>query len=134
MDIIQPKIISLPKFYDERGNLTFIERADELCPFTPKRVFWTFNVPSGSSRGGHAYRSQTEFIVAINGAFVVHVRNQNNDEFRFRLDRADMGLLLPPMLWRSLENFSNNAMSLHLSDTEFTDEDYIYDYNYYRTK
>jgi len=128
----QPRLIKLPKISDPRGNLTFLEKSATGCPFEPQRVFWTFNVPSGSSRGGHAYNKQTELIIAINGAFDVVVKNRNNDEFRFRLDRGDVGLLLPPMLWRSLENFSNNGTSLHLSDADYSESDYLYDFNFYR--
>lgn len=95
----------------------------------PKRVFWTFNVPSGSVRGGHAFRKQSEFIVAINGAFDVIVKEPSGQEYRYRLDRGDKGLLLPPMTWRWMESFSTNGMGLHLSDSEFDESDYIRDFS-----
>lgn len=126
-----PHIIQLPKIADPRGNLTFIQQGGTL-PFKPMRVFWTFNVPSGSVRGGHAYRTQSELIVAINGAFDVVVRDRQGHENRFRLDRGDKGLLLPPMTWRWMEAFSTNGMGLHLSDSNYDDADYIYDFEQYR--
>lgn len=121
------QVVNLPKINDPRGNLTFIQKGQGL-PFEPKRVFWTFNVPSGSVRGGHAYRSQWELIVAINGAFDVVVKETDGKEMRFRLDRGNKGLLLPPMTWRWMEEFSTNGMGLHLSDSLFDEGDYVRDF------
>lgn len=121
------QIINLPKITDPRGNLTFIQKGQGV-PFEPKRVFWTFNVPSGSVRGGHAYKSQWELIVAINGAFDVVVKAQDGKKERFRLDRGNKGLLLPPNTWRWMEEFSTNGMGLHLSNEEFDASDYIRDF------
>ena len=121
------EVINLPKITDPRGNLTFIQKGQGL-PFEPKRVFWTFNVPSGSVRGGHAYKSQWELIVAINGAFDVVVKEPDGLETRFRLDRGNKGLLLPPKTWRWMEEFSTNGMGLHLSNEEFDASDYIRDF------
>lgn len=121
------QVVNLPKITDPRGNLTFIQKGQGL-PFVPKRVFWTFNVPSGSVRGGHAYRAQWELIVAINGAFDVVLKDPDGLETRFRLDRGNKGLLLPPMTWRWMEEFSTNGMGLHLSNEEFDASDYIRDF------
>lgn len=118
------EFVTLPKITDPRGNLTFIQKGQGI-PFKPKRVFWTFNVPSGSVRGGHAYKSQWELIVAINGAFDVVVKEPDGKEVRFRLDRGNTGLLLPPMTWRWMEEFSTNGMGLHLSDSNYDASDYI---------
>lgn len=79
-------------------------------------------------RGGHAYRSQRELIVAINGAFDVVLKDPDGLETRFRLDRGNKGLLLPPMTWRWMEEFSTNGMGLHLSNEEFDASDYIRDF------
>lgn len=79
-------------------------------------------------RGGHAYRSQRELIVAINGAFDVVVKAPDGEEKRFRLDRGNKGLLLPPMTWRWMEEFSTNGMGLHLSDSLFDEGDYVRDF------
>lgn len=125
------RLIHLPKITDQRGNLSFIQKGAQ-CPFAPKRVFWTYNVPSGSARGGHAYRRQSELIVAINGAFDVVIKAPDETCFRFRLDRGDQSLLVPPMTWRWMENFSTNGMGLHLSDSEFDENDYIRDFDEFK--
>ena len=123
-----PRLIELPKILDSRGNLTYIEEGVG-CPFEIKRIFWTFNVPGGSIRGGHAYRTQMEVIIAINGAFDVVTKLGCGDEIRFRLERSYVGLYLPPMTWRHLENFSTNGIGLHLSNSEFDAGDYVRDWD-----
>lgn len=116
-------IIELPKVVDSRGNLTFLQK-DVGCPFEIKRVFWTFNVPGGSVRGGHAYKSQQELIVAINGAFDVVVIEPGGAKSRYRLDRGDVGLFLPIGTWRLMEAFSTNGVGLHLMSGVFDAADY----------
>jgi hypothetical protein len=123
--------IDLPKVKDPRGNLTFFEDESQI-PFTIERVFWTYDVPGGQHRGGHAYFEQQEFIVALSGSFDVVVTKPNGKEVRYQLNRSYYGLYLPPKKWRHLDNFSTNALSLHASDMRFTEEDYIRDFDKYR--
>jgi hypothetical protein len=122
------KLFSLPKISDPRGNLTFIQFPDQI-PFEIQRVFWTYNVPGGEIRGGHANRTQQEVIIAISGSFDVIVRNLNGQAQRIQLNRGYEGLFLSPNTWRHLENFSTNAVSLHLSSSLFDEKDYIYNYD-----
>ena len=123
---MEPHLIELPKISDSRGNLTFIQEG-QGCPFEIKRVFWTFNVPGGSVRGGHAYRTQQEVVIALNGAFDVVTRSLDGEEARFRLERGYVALYLPPMTWRHLENFSTNGIGLHFSSVKFDPDDYVRD-------
>jgi hypothetical protein len=118
------ELIELPRIVDSRGNLTFLQESVG-CPFEIQRVFWTFNVPGGSVRGGHAYKTQQELIVAINGAFDVVVRETGGSESRYRLDRGDVGLFLPNRTWRRMESFSTNGVGLHLMSGVFDADDYI---------
>ncbi len=127
----QVNLIDLPKIADDRGNLTFLQNGAGL-PFTPKRVFWTYNVPGGARRGGHAYKQQSELIIALNGAFEVVVKSPDGRTRSYRLDRGDKGLLLPPLTWRWMEGFSTNGMGLHLSNFDFDSEDYIYEFEAYK--
>ena len=78
-------------------------------------------------RGGHAYKMQEEFIVAINGAFDVMLVDEKGAETRYRLDRGDLGLYVPPMHWRRMEAFSTNGMGLHLMSDKFDAADYVRD-------
>ncbi len=127
------KIITLPKIHDPRGNLTFIQNNDQI-PFEISRVFWTYGVPGGETRGGHAYHKQEEFIVALSGSFDVVIEDGEGKITRHSLNRSYYGLYLPPMTWRHMENFSTNALSLHLSSHVYDTEDYIRDYKDYCSK
>ena len=118
------RLIDLPIVGDDRGNLTFLQ-SGVGCPFEIERIFWTFNVPGGSVRGGHAYKTQEELIVAINGAFDVVVVDEGGAETRYRLDRGNVGLYVPPMHWRRMEAFSTNGMGLHLMSAAYDPSDYV---------
>lgn len=123
--------IDLPKIEDPRGNLTFFEDESQI-PFEIERVFWTYDVPGGQLRGGHAYHEQKEFIVALSGSFDVVVTMPDGEEITYSLNRSYYGLYVPAKNWRRLENFSTNALSLHASNMRFTKEDYIRDFEEYR--
>jgi hypothetical protein len=85
-------------------------------------------VPGGESRGGHAYHSLQEFIVALSGSFDV-VLSDGKQEFRFTLNRSYYGLYVPKMYWRSMENFSTNSLALVLADKDYDENEYIRDFN-----
>lgn len=118
------RIIQFPKIQDPRGNLTFLQK-DNQIPFEVKRVFWTYDVPGGETRGGHAYKTQEEVIIALSGAFDVVVQNVNGMEQRFHMNRSYYGLYLPANTWRHMDNFSTNSLGLHLSSSFFDEHDYI---------
>jgi dTDP-4-dehydrorhamnose 3,5-epimerase-like enzyme len=124
-----PIIISLPKFENPRGNLTFIEEDTHLS-FTIKRVYWIYDVPGGQSRGGHAFKEQQELIVALSGSFDIVVDNGIQKQV-FSLNRSYYGLYIPNGLWREMNNFSTNALALVLCSTEFSKDDYIREYSNY---
>ncbi len=123
------RIINFPKINDVRGNLTFIQNLDQV-PFEIQRIFWTFNVPGGEKRGGHAYFKQEEVIIALNGSFDIVVKKPSTKEdITFHLNNCYTGLYLPPLNWRQIENFSTNAVALHISSSKYVENDYIRDIN-----
>lgn len=124
------KILDLPKFEDPRGNLTFIEESGHI-PFEIKRVYWIYDVPGGQIRGGHAFKKQKEFVVALSGSFDVVVHN-GKEEHCFSLNRSYYGLYIPNGLWRHMENFSTNSLALVICNTFFDDEDYVRDFEIYK--
>jgi hypothetical protein len=121
-----PTLIDLPKFLDLRGNLSFIEE-DTHLPFKIRRVYWIYDVPGGEHRGGHAFRETQELIVALSGSFDV-VLNDGNKEYRFPLNRSYYGVLVPKMFWRMIENFSTNSLALIIASTDYSEKDYIRDF------
>lgn len=127
----QVRIIELPKIVDPRGNLTFFEDCNQI-PFKIERVFWTYDVPGGQKRGGHAYYKQNELIIALSGSFDVVITASNGRIETFSLNRSYYGLYVPAKTWRHLENFSTNALSFHASNSSFNDADYIRDFKKYK--
>lgn len=126
----EAKIIELPKFLDERGNLSVIEEMNEI-PFKIERSYWIYDVPGGEHRGGHAYKENQEFIVAMSGSFDV-VLDDGREKKVFHLNRSYYGLYVPEGLWRDMGNFSTNALALILSSTKYSPEDYIRDYETFK--
>ena len=126
-ELVSPKLISLPKYPDLRGNLSFIEE-DSHIPFKIMRVYWIYDVPGGERRGAHAFRTTEEMIVALSGSFDV-VLNDGLKEFRYHLNRSYYGVLIPKMMWRILENFSTNSLALVISSSVFDEKDYIRDFD-----
>lgn len=120
------KIINLPQILDRRGNLSFIEE-DTHIPFDIKRTYWIYDVPGGETRGGHAYKENKEFIIALSGSFDVILDN-GKEKKTYSLNRSYYGLYVPKMYWREMDNFSTNSLALVLSSTEYNEEDYIRDY------
>ena len=122
--------IDLPKVTDPRGNLSFIQNNDQI-PFDIKRTYWIYDVPGGMYRDGHAFRTQHEFIVALSGSFDV-VLHDGVEEKRIHLSRSYYGIYVPPMTWRSIDNFSTNSVALVLSSTLYDANDYIRDFEEFK--
>ena len=129
--ILEPKIISLPKIADPRGNLSIIEQFKQI-PFEIKRAYWIYDVPGGCERGGHAYKENQEFVVALSGAFDV-VLDDGEEKKTFSLNRSYNGLYVPKGMWRTMNNFSTNSLALVLSSTEYDVNDYIMDYEEFKS-
>lgn len=124
------KIINLPKIIDERGNLSFIEENIHI-PFKIERSYWIYDVPGGEKRGGHAYKENQEFIMALSGSFDVILDNGINRKV-YSLNRSYYGLYIPKGMWRQMENFSTNSLALVLASNLYDPSDYIYDYEIFK--
>ncbi len=128
--MIEPKIIKLPKYLDARGNLSVIEEFKDI-PFKIQRTYWIYDVPGGEARGGHAYKENQEFIVAMSGSFDVILDDGASKQI-YHLNRSYYGLYVPKGLWREMNNFSTNSLALVLSSTKYEENDYIRDYNEFK--
>ncbi len=121
------QIIDLPKIFDPRGNLTVAEEFQHV-PFKISRVYWTYDVPAGESRGGHAHKLCRSFVVAVSGSF--HVTLDDGTEKRtILLNHPYQGLLIETGVWRTLDDFSSGAVCLALASDPFEEEDYIREYD-----
>ncbi|KAA6341560.1 TDP-4-oxo-6-deoxy-alpha-D-glucose-3 4-oxoisomerase [termite gut metagenome] len=131
MRIFDIKIVDLPKILDKRGNLSIIEEFIHI-PFKIERTYWIYDVPGGEVRGGHAYKDNQEFIVALSGSFDV-ILDDGQEKKTFSLNRSYYGLYVPKKIWRRMENFSTNSLALILASTSYNQKDYIYDYGTFLT-
>lgn len=125
------KIINLPKIFDTRGNLTYIENNRHI-PFEIKRVFYLYDVPGGETRAGHALKT-LQFLIAASGSFDVVVYDGSNKK-SFTLNRSYYGLFLPAYIWRELENFSSGSVCLVLASEFYNEKDYIREYSDFLVK
>ncbi|HLP98572.1 MAG TPA: FdtA/QdtA family cupin domain-containing protein [Sideroxyarcus sp.] len=125
------KLFDLPKITDQRGNLTFIESGVHI-PFEIQRVYYLYDVPGGSERGGHAHKKLHQFIIAMSGSFDV-VLDDGTDRKRIHLNRSYNGLYMCPMMWRELDNFSSGSVCMVLASRHFDESDYIRDYQQFKT-
>lgn len=126
MTINDCKIIELPKFLDERGNLSFAENNNQI-PFTIRRTYWLYDVPGGVARGGHAEINNEELIIAMSGSFDITV-DDGEQQKTFTLNRSYYGLYIPKGLWREIKEFSTNALALEFGSISYDVNDYIRDY------
>lgn len=120
------ELIKLPTFFDPRGNLSFAN-GNEHIPFTIERMYFLHGVPRGSERGAHAHRKLTQFMIAAAGSFEVHLDNGNQQK-TITLDDPGVGLLIHPMTWRVLGNFSEGSICLVLASMAYREDDYLRSY------
>ena len=126
MGIERARIVDLKKITNPKGNLTAIESGIDV-PFEFRRVYYTYDIPGGESRGGHAHRALEQFIIAASGSFTVEL-DDGAERKSFYLNRSYYGLYIPPMLWRDLTNFSSGSVALVLASDHYDEADYIRDY------
>ncbi|MCU7842314.1 MAG: FdtA/QdtA family cupin domain-containing protein [Candidatus Thiodiazotropha sp. (ex Monitilora ramsayi)] len=121
------RLIELPSKPDARGNLSFIEGGIHI-PFDIQRVYYLYDVPSGISRGAHGHRQLEQFILAMSGSFTITL-DDGIDKKTFELNKPNVGLYIPAMLWRDLNEFSSNAVCMVLASRKYEEEDYFRDYD-----
>jgi len=121
------KLLKLPKVENPAGSLTSVEN-HYTAPFDIKRVYYLYDVPGGSERGGHAHKELQQFLIAVSGAFDVKLDDGENKKI-IRLDRPYFGLHIVPGIWREILNFSSGAICLVLASHNYDEEDYYRDYS-----
>ena len=132
MSLQHCRIVDLPKVEDPRGNLTFIE-GERHVPFDIKRVYYLYDVPGGSHRGGHAHRDLHQLLIAMSGSFDI-LLDDGRTKFKYHMNRSYYGLYIPPMIWREIDNFSSGSVCMVLASQYFSEDDYFRDYADFREK
>lgn len=126
ISIERARIIELPKIHDPRGNLTFIEGGRHI-PFDIKRVYYLYDVPGGESRAGHAHKTLEQLMIAASGSFDVTL-DDGTVRRKFHLNRSYIGLYIPNLLWREIDNFSSSAVCMVLASAYYDEGDYFRKY------
>ncbi len=121
------KIIQLGKHYRPNGNLTAVEGGNKDMGFEIKRVYYIYDVPGATDRGGHAHKELAQLLVAVSGSFDV-VIDDGKERKTITLNRPYYGLLLQPGIWREIKNFSSGAITLVLASLPYDEHDYIRSY------
>lgn len=124
------KKIQLPKVTNPAGNLTAIQQNEDV-PFSIKRIYYLYDIPGGQERGAHGHKELHQLIVAASGSFEV-VLTDGKDTVSYYLNRPYEGLLIKPGLWRELTNFSSGSVCLVLASEEYSEDDYIRDYDEFK--
>jgi len=127
--VLQCHLIGVPKIKDQRGNLAVVENG--ILPFKMQRIYYLFDVPAGTYRGGHAHKKQQEFLIAISGSFQV-ILDDGKQKKSIILNRPDQGLLIPTGIWRELKDFSQGSVCLVLNSAQFDEADYIRNYEIFK--
>ena len=127
MELVDCRLVQLPKVSDPRGNLTFIESGKHV-PFDFKRVFYLYDVPGGAVRAGHALKTCHQFVIAASGSFNVILDNGRARQ-QYHLNRSYYGVYIPPMIWREIEDFSSGSVCLVFASEFYGEADYFREYN-----
>jgi dTDP-4-dehydrorhamnose 3,5-epimerase-like enzyme len=130
LGIDQCKLVELPVIENPQGHLTFVEGGRHV-PFEIARVYYLYDVPEGAMRGGHAHRALEQLILPIGGSFDIII-DDGNGRRRLTLDKPRVGLHIPPMIWRELENFSAGSFCLVLASAYYDENDYYRSYDEFR--
>lgn len=120
-------IVTLERHTHENGSLSVVENNDKF-PFKVKRVFYLYDIPGDSERGGHSHYESQEFIIAASGCFDVTLTDGHSSK-TFTLNRPYHALYIPAGIWRHIDNFSSGSVCLVLTSLEYSEADYVRDYS-----
>ena len=126
-NIYSCNVLELSRIHNPSGNITIVQ-SDSALPFNVKRVYYLYDVPGGSERGGHAHKELQQLIVAASGSFDV-ILDDGVMKKTVHLNRPNFGLLVVPEIWREIINFSSGAICLVLASEKYNPSDYIRDYS-----
>ncbi len=128
---MEPYIIDLGKIGNASiGYLTVAEECGKV-PFDIKRAYWTYNTPADIIRGHHAHKNSSQVICALNGKIVFELEDRGGRKLEFILDSPSIALYIPGGYWRTIK-FTDGAVLLCLSSSEYNEDDYIRDYDEFK--
>jgi dTDP-4-dehydrorhamnose 3,5-epimerase-like enzyme len=104
---------------------------NSALPFSIQRVYWTYFTPDSVIRGQHAHRDLEQLIFAVSGRIEFTLEGLDGKIDSFVLDSPNIGLYIPRYYWRTIK-FSHNAVLLCLASLEYTEDEYIRDYEEFK--
>ena len=122
------ELVSLAVRGDHRGSLIALEGRSADVPFDIARVYYVFATAPGIERGFHAHHSLNQMAIAISGSCTIHF-DDGREKRAVRLDRPDIAVTIPPMVWHEMHDFSADCVLLVLTDAKYDEADYIRDYD-----
>lgn len=123
-------VIELEKIKHRSGNITVIDSQTLSLPFSVNRIFYLYDIPGGESRGAHSHKICHQFLIAASGSFEV-LLDDGKTKRQIQLNRANIGLHIPPGIWASEVNFSSGSICLVLASEHYDPSDYIREYDEY---
>jgi hypothetical protein len=127
MSLNNCKLITLPKIEDYRGNISFAEN-NKQAPFTIKRIYYLYDIPTAAKRGGHAHKTLQQVIIPLSGSFTIKL-DDGSQKKNYLLDKPWEGLYLSPMVWREITGFTSGSICLVLASDYYDENDYYNDYH-----
>ena len=123
-------VIELPIVHNGSGNISVLENQGNI-PFDIKRVYYLYDVPMGAERGGHAHYELQQYVVAASGSFTFILNDGENTREIF-LNHPNKALHIVPGIWREMKDFSSGSICLVLASMEYSENDYIRDFNEFK--
>ena len=120
------KEINLRTFGDNRGEMVVIENSKDI-PFEVKRVYYIFNTKSQVSRGFHAHKDIKQLLVCVSGSWEINLDN-GNEKVVVELSSPKKGIIIGSLVWREMKNFSSDCVLLVITNSFYSEQDYIRDY------
>ena len=130
MSVDTCKLLSLPRFNDERGSLSFVEAEDHV-PFPFERIYYLYDIPGEAKRGAHAHKNLQQLMIAMSGSFDV-VLDDGTQQRQIHLSSPDQGLYISPMIWRDLRNFAPGSVCLVVASAKYDEADYFRNYDEFK--
>lgn len=123
------EIVNLPKIHNEAGNITVLENGNNI-PFNIRRIYYLYDIPMGSERGGHAHYELQQYVVAVSGSFTF-VLDDGKNKHEIFLNNPTRALHIKPGIWREMKGFSSGSVCLVLASHQYDEADYIRNYQYF---
>ncbi|GJQ07401.1 dTDP-6-deoxy-3,4-keto-hexulose isomerase [Capnocytophaga cynodegmi] len=120
------RVVDLPKIYNEKGSITALENSKDI-PFAVERIYYLYDVPSSSERGGHAHYDLEQYVIAACGSFTF-ILDDGVSEKEIFLNNPSKALYIKKGIWREIKDFSSGAICLVLASHTYDENDYIRDY------